>query len=128
VERTHLTVEPETAGAIAHAFTTSRMRHVHGRRDRHQRQDFQRRVARPGAVARGEPAAVIGTLGVGVFRPRGEVEFDVTGYTTPDAVLLARTWPPARAGRGALAIEVSSIAWSRAVWPACTSTWPCSPT
>jgi UDP-N-acetylmuramoyl-L-alanyl-D-glutamate--2,6-diaminopimelate ligase len=38
----------------------------------------------------GEPAAVIGTLGVGVFRPRGGGEYDVTGYTTPDAVLLAR--------------------------------------
>ncbi len=42
------------------------------------------------ALARlGAPAAVIGTLGVGMFRAKGEVEYDVTGYTTPDAVLLA---------------------------------------
>ncbi|MYM65878.1 UDP-N-acetylmuramoyl-L-alanyl-D-glutamate--2,6-diaminopimelate ligase [Pseudoduganella sp. FT55W] len=58
----------------------------------------------------GEPAAVIGTLGVGVFRPRGEVEYDVTGYTTPDAVLLARNLSDLREqGATALAIEVSSI-------------------
>jgi UDP-N-acetylmuramoyl-L-alanyl-D-glutamate--2,6-diaminopimelate ligase len=64
----------------------------------------------------GEPAAVIGTLGVGVFRARGEVEYDVTGYTTPDAVLLARTLAGLRdqEAKGAkaaksLAIEVSSI-------------------
>ena len=58
----------------------------------------------------GEAAAVVGTLGVGVFRARGEVEYDVTGYTTPDAVLLARTLADLR-GKGAasLAIEVSSI-------------------
>ena len=43
------------------------------------------------ALARlGETASVIGTLGVGLFKPRGAIEFDVTGYTTPDAVLLAR--------------------------------------
>jgi UDP-N-acetylmuramoyl-L-alanyl-D-glutamate--2,6-diaminopimelate ligase len=58
----------------------------------------------------GEPAAVIGTLGVGVFRPRGEVEYDVTGYTTPDAVLLARSLADLREkGATSLAIEVSSI-------------------
>ncbi|MBJ7312121.1 UDP-N-acetylmuramoyl-L-alanyl-D-glutamate--2,6-diaminopimelate ligase [Rugamonas sp. CCM 8940] len=58
----------------------------------------------------GEPAAVIGTLGVGLFKPRGEVDYDVTGYTTPDAVLLARTLADSRAaGATALAIEVSSI-------------------
>ena len=58
----------------------------------------------------GEPAAVIGTLGVGVFRPRGDVEYDVTGYTTPDAVLLARKLADLRdQGATALAIEVSSI-------------------
>jgi UDP-N-acetylmuramoyl-L-alanyl-D-glutamate--2,6-diaminopimelate ligase len=63
------------------------------------------------AMARGsEPAAVIGTLGVGVFRARGEVEYDVTGYTTPDAVLLARTLAGLRdKSVAALAIEVSSI-------------------
>ncbi|MYN38394.1 UDP-N-acetylmuramoyl-L-alanyl-D-glutamate--2,6-diaminopimelate ligase [Duganella sp. FT109W] len=58
----------------------------------------------------GEPAAVIGTLGVGVFRPRGEVEYDVTGYTTPDAVLLARSLAELRdKGATSLAIEASSI-------------------
>jgi UDP-N-acetylmuramoyl-L-alanyl-D-glutamate--2,6-diaminopimelate ligase len=63
------------------------------------------------ALSRGaEPAAVIGTLGVGVFRARGEVAYDVTGYTTPDAVLLARTLADLRAqGAASLAIEVSSI-------------------
>ncbi|MEF3084018.1 Mur ligase family protein, partial [Luteimonas sp. SMYT11W] len=58
----------------------------------------------------GEPAAVIGTLGVGVFKPRGEVEYDVTGYTTPDAVLLARSLAGLRdKGATSLAIEASSI-------------------
>jgi UDP-N-acetylmuramoyl-L-alanyl-D-glutamate--2,6-diaminopimelate ligase len=58
----------------------------------------------------GQSGAVIGTLGVGLFQPRGEPRFDATGYTTPDAVLLARTLAEARdAGAGALAIEVSSI-------------------
>ncbi|TFW29111.1 UDP-N-acetylmuramoyl-L-alanyl-D-glutamate--2,6-diaminopimelate ligase [Massilia horti] len=63
------------------------------------------------ALARlGETAAVIGTLGVGLFKGRGEAEFDATGYTTPDAVLLAEKLAGARdAGAGALAIEVSSI-------------------
>jgi UDP-N-acetylmuramoyl-L-alanyl-D-glutamate--2,6-diaminopimelate ligase len=58
----------------------------------------------------GEAAAVIGTLGVGVFKPRGEVEYDVTGYTTPDAVLLARSLAGLRdKGAASLAIEASSI-------------------
>jgi UDP-N-acetylmuramoyl-L-alanyl-D-glutamate--2,6-diaminopimelate ligase len=58
----------------------------------------------------GETAAVIGTLGVGLFKGRDEVEFDVTGYTTPDAVLLARMLDEVReAGATSLAIEVSSI-------------------
>jgi len=58
----------------------------------------------------GETAAVIGTLGVGMFRARGEVEYDVTGYTTPDAVLLARKLDEVRSdGAVALAIETSSI-------------------
>jgi UDP-N-acetylmuramoyl-L-alanyl-D-glutamate--2,6-diaminopimelate ligase len=55
---------------------------------------------------------VIGTLGVGLFAARssGAPEFDITGYTTPDAVLLARTLAHMRkAGAAALAIEVSSI-------------------
>jgi UDP-N-acetylmuramoyl-L-alanyl-D-glutamate--2,6-diaminopimelate ligase len=58
----------------------------------------------------GGPAAVIGTLGVGIFSGRGEVDFDVTGYTTPDAVLLAAKLAEVRdAGAVSLAIEVSSI-------------------
>ncbi|MES2901848.1 MAG: UDP-N-acetylmuramoyl-L-alanyl-D-glutamate--2,6-diaminopimelate ligase [Pseudomonadota bacterium] len=63
------------------------------------------------ALARlGAPAAVIGTLGVGMFRAKGEVEYDVTGYTTPDAVLLAEKLAEVRqAGAASLAIEVSSI-------------------
>ena len=63
------------------------------------------------ALARlGETASVIGTLGVGLCKPRGEIAFDVTGYTTPDAVLLARKLAAMRdAGAQAVAIEVSSI-------------------
>ncbi|MDP3670332.1 MAG: UDP-N-acetylmuramoyl-L-alanyl-D-glutamate--2,6-diaminopimelate ligase [Telluria sp.] len=58
----------------------------------------------------GEAAAVIGTLGVGLFKGRGETDFDVTGYTTPDAVLLAGKLAELRdAGAVSLAIEVSSI-------------------
>jgi UDP-N-acetylmuramoyl-L-alanyl-D-glutamate--2,6-diaminopimelate ligase len=62
----------------------------------------------------GETAAVIGTLGVGLVKPaaqgRAEPEFDATGYTTPDAVLLAAELARLeKAGAGALAIEVSSI-------------------
>jgi UDP-N-acetylmuramoyl-L-alanyl-D-glutamate--2,6-diaminopimelate ligase len=58
----------------------------------------------------GEPAGVIGTLGVAMFKGRGEAEFDVTGYTTPDAVLLAAKLAEMRdAGATSLAIEVSSI-------------------
>ena len=58
----------------------------------------------------GETAAVIGTLGVGIFKGRAEVEYDSTGYTTPDAVLLAQKLADMReASATALAIEVSSI-------------------
>ena len=58
----------------------------------------------------GDTAAVIGTLGVGLFRGRGQVDYDSTGYTTPDAVLLAQKLAEVReAGATALAIEVSSI-------------------
>jgi UDP-N-acetylmuramoyl-L-alanyl-D-glutamate--2,6-diaminopimelate ligase len=58
----------------------------------------------------GDTAAVIGTLGVGLVRGDAEPEFDVTGYTTPDAVLLATELARLRdAGAKALAIEVSSI-------------------
>ena len=57
-----------------------------------------------------ETAAVIGTLGVGLVRGRAEPEFDATGYTTPDAVLLATELARLRdAGATSLAIEVSSI-------------------
>jgi UDP-N-acetylmuramoyl-L-alanyl-D-glutamate--2,6-diaminopimelate ligase len=57
-----------------------------------------------------DTAAVIGTLGVGLVRGRAEPEFDVTGYTTPDAVLLATELARLRdAGATSLAIEVSSI-------------------
>jgi UDP-N-acetylmuramoyl-L-alanyl-D-glutamate--2,6-diaminopimelate ligase len=63
------------------------------------------------ALARlGTPTAVIGTLGVGMFKGRAEPAYDVTGYTTPDAVLLAEKLASVRAaGAAALAIEVSSI-------------------
>jgi len=63
------------------------------------------------AMARlGTPTAVIGTLGVGLFIGRAEPQFDVTGYTTPDCVLLAGKLAAVRdAGAQALAIEVSSI-------------------
>ena len=58
----------------------------------------------------GQTAGVIGTLGVGMFSGRGEVVYDSTGYTTPDAVLLAQKLAEVReAGATALAIEVSSI-------------------
>jgi UDP-N-acetylmuramoyl-L-alanyl-D-glutamate--2,6-diaminopimelate ligase len=57
-----------------------------------------------------ETAAVIGTLGVGLVRGAAEPEFDATGYTTPDAVLLATELARLRdAGATSLAIEVSSI-------------------
>ncbi len=63
------------------------------------------------ALARlGETAAIVGTLGVGLVKGKAEPTFDVTGYTTPDAVLLAQTLADLRTqGAGALAIEVSSI-------------------
>ena len=57
-----------------------------------------------------ESAAVIGTLGVGLVRARAQIEFDATGYTTPDAVLLAGELARLRdGGTRSLAIEVSSI-------------------
>ncbi len=56
------------------------------------------------------PAAVIGTLGTGLYR-RGVIDdLAETGYTTPDAVLLQRRVRDLRdAGATALAIEASSI-------------------
>ncbi|MEO6351547.1 MAG: UDP-N-acetylmuramoyl-L-alanyl-D-glutamate--2,6-diaminopimelate ligase [Oxalobacteraceae bacterium] len=58
----------------------------------------------------GEPAAVIGTLGVGIYQ-RGKCDTaDMTGYTTPDAVMLQRRLAQLRdAGAQSLAIEASSI-------------------
>jgi len=63
------------------------------------------------ALARlGETAAIVGTLGVGLVKGKAEPSFDVTGYTTPDAVLLAQTLADLRTqNASALAIEVSSI-------------------
>jgi UDP-N-acetylmuramoyl-L-alanyl-D-glutamate--2,6-diaminopimelate ligase len=63
------------------------------------------------ALARmGNASAVIGTLGVGLVGARGETAFDATGYTTPDAVLLATRLAALRdSGAQSLAIEVSSI-------------------
>jgi len=60
----------------------------------------------------GEAAAVVGTLGVGLIKGKAssEPQFDVTGYTTPDAVLLAQTlFDLKKNGASALAIEASSI-------------------
>jgi len=58
----------------------------------------------------GETAAVIGTLGVALFKGRNAPQYQVTGYTTPDAVLLASRLAAVReAGARTLAIEVSSI-------------------
>jgi len=58
----------------------------------------------------GGPTTVIGTLGVGLFENGRHDEFQSTGYTTPDAVLLQRRLAKMRdAGAVALAIEASSI-------------------
>jgi UDP-N-acetylmuramoyl-L-alanyl-D-glutamate--2,6-diaminopimelate ligase len=58
----------------------------------------------------GEPTAVIGTLGVGVFRNGAAGNLSANGYTTPDAVLLQRTLAEMRKnGAKTLAIEASSI-------------------
>lgn len=58
----------------------------------------------------GEPTAVIGTLGVGLYRLGAHGSFSATGYTTPDAILLQRHAAQMRdAGAKALAIEASSI-------------------
>jgi UDP-N-acetylmuramoyl-L-alanyl-D-glutamate--2,6-diaminopimelate ligase len=58
----------------------------------------------------GAPTVVIGTLGVGLFRNGSCGQFDVTGYTTPDAVQLHRHLAAQKQhGAAALAIEASSI-------------------
>ena len=57
-----------------------------------------------------QPAAVIGTLGVGLFQDGLPKPFDVTGYTTPDALTLQRKLVALRHARASvLAIEASSI-------------------
>ena len=57
-----------------------------------------------------EPAAVIGTLGTGLFKNGSAEPLVVTGYTTPDAVLLQNRLNDLRAaGATAVAIEASSI-------------------
>ncbi|MEC5215847.1 UDP-N-acetylmuramoyl-L-alanyl-D-glutamate--2,6-diaminopimelate ligase [Actimicrobium sp. GrIS 1.19] len=58
----------------------------------------------------GDPAAVIGTLGTGLYRRGVADALAETGYTTPDAVLLQRRLRDLRTeGATALAIEASSI-------------------
>ncbi|WP_220807193.1 UDP-N-acetylmuramoyl-L-alanyl-D-glutamate--2,6-diaminopimelate ligase [Noviherbaspirillum aridicola] len=58
----------------------------------------------------GQPTAVIGTLGAGLFRAGDSQGLDSTGYTTPDAVILQRRLAQLRdQGAQALAIEASSI-------------------
>jgi UDP-N-acetylmuramoyl-L-alanyl-D-glutamate--2,6-diaminopimelate ligase len=58
----------------------------------------------------GQPTAVIGTLGVGIYQRGNHAGFNATGYTTPDAVILQRALAQLRdRGARALAIEASSI-------------------
>jgi len=57
-----------------------------------------------------EPTAVVGTLGIGLYRRGVHAGFRATGYTTPDAVQLQRALKQMHdAGAQALAIEASSI-------------------
>lgn len=58
----------------------------------------------------GEATAVIGTLGVGLYKNGAPGEFEVTGYTTPNALQMQRHLAAMRdAGATALAVEASSI-------------------
>ena len=58
----------------------------------------------------GQPSCVIGTLGVGVAKKGVMSEFDVTGFTTPDAIQLQQKLQTQREqGISTLAIEASSI-------------------
>ncbi|HJV51920.1 MAG TPA: UDP-N-acetylmuramoyl-L-alanyl-D-glutamate--2,6-diaminopimelate ligase [Noviherbaspirillum sp.] len=58
----------------------------------------------------GEPTAVVGTLGVGMYQRGDHAGLAHTGYTTPDAILLQRKLAELRdTGARALAIEASSI-------------------
>ncbi|MQR02265.1 UDP-N-acetylmuramoyl-L-alanyl-D-glutamate--2,6-diaminopimelate ligase [Glaciimonas soli] len=57
-----------------------------------------------------EPTGVVGTLGIGIFAQGQDVQFDATGYTTPDAVLMQSTLAAMeKKGIQALAMEASSI-------------------
>jgi UDP-N-acetylmuramoyl-L-alanyl-D-glutamate--2,6-diaminopimelate ligase len=58
----------------------------------------------------GTPACVIGTLGIAAVKNGMLGEFDVTGFTTPDAVQLQQKIVTQReSGTAAIAIEASSI-------------------
>jgi len=58
----------------------------------------------------GQPTVVVGTLGIGLFKRGTNDGFTVTGYTTPEGILLQRALAKARdAGAKAVAIEASSI-------------------
>ncbi len=58
----------------------------------------------------GTQACVIGTLGIATVKNGSVGEFDVTGFTTPDAVQLHQKLAAQREqGTGAVAIEASSI-------------------
>lgn len=58
----------------------------------------------------GIPTAVIGTLGIGLYRTGLSGPFTETGYTTPDPLQLYRQLAERKSqGAGALAIEASSI-------------------
>ncbi|HTD05492.1 UDP-N-acetylmuramoyl-L-alanyl-D-glutamate--2,6-diaminopimelate ligase [Undibacterium sp.] len=58
----------------------------------------------------GKPGAVVGTLGVGMYKDGVVASLEETGFTTPDAVQLQRRLAELRdAGATALAIEASSI-------------------
>ncbi|PRC95209.1 UDP-N-acetylmuramoyl-L-alanyl-D-glutamate--2,6-diaminopimelate ligase [Solimicrobium silvestre] len=58
----------------------------------------------------GTPTCVVGTLGVGLVKNGRAGEFDVTGFTTPDAIQLQQKIATQRdLGAAAIAIEASSI-------------------
>ncbi len=60
--------------------------------------------------ALGKPSAVVGTLGVGLYKDGAVATLEETGFTTPDAVQLQRRLAELRdAGAATLAIEASSI-------------------
>ena len=56
------------------------------------------------------PTTVVGTLGIGLVKSGFPTNFDVTGFTTPDAIQLQQKISAQRVlGSGAIAIEASSI-------------------